>query len=141
MGARFESEVGEKCERLGAEVRRRHIVDRYRNATAQGQRQRRHRRALPEGRSANLATFHDRRQEIHDRFTEVAYRPARSYERFVTDSPSMRLSTMKKDQEIVRIEFTPEQKELVKKEIGKDADAVELTAHELEERIAPVYFQ
>jgi hypothetical protein len=50
----------------------------------------------------------------------------------------MRLPTMKKDQEIVRIEFTPEQKELVKKEIGKDADAVELTAHELEERIAPM---
>ena len=45
---------------------------------------------------------------------------------------------MKKDQEIVRIEFSPEQKELVKKEIGKDADAVELTAHELEERIAPI---
>ena len=44
---------------------------------------------------------------------------------------------MKKEQEIVRIEFTPEQKELIQKEIGKDADAVELTAQELEERIAP----
>ena len=44
---------------------------------------------------------------------------------------------MKKDQEIVRIEFTPEQKELIEKEIGKHADAVELTARELEERIAP----
>jgi len=44
---------------------------------------------------------------------------------------------MKNDKEIVRIEFTPEQKQLVKKEIGKDAEAVELTAQELEERIAP----
>ena len=44
---------------------------------------------------------------------------------------------MKKDQEIVRIDLTPEQKQLVKKEIGKDAEAVELSAQELEERIAP----
>ena len=47
---------------------------------------------------------------------------------------------MKKEQEIVRIELTPEQKQLVKKEIGKDAEAVELTAEELEARIAPVRF-
>ena len=45
---------------------------------------------------------------------------------------------MKKEQEIVRIELTPEQKQLVKKETGKDAEAVELTTQELEERIAPV---
>ena len=44
---------------------------------------------------------------------------------------------MKKEQEIVRIDFTPEQKQMVKKEIGKEADAVELTVNELEERIAP----
>lgn len=48
---------------------------------------------------------------------------------------------MKKENEIVRIEFTPEQKQLVKKEIGKEAEAVELTAHELEERIAPLMMQ
>ena len=45
---------------------------------------------------------------------------------------------MKKDQEIVRIEFTPEQKQLVKQQIGKESDAVELTVNELEERIAPI---
>jgi hypothetical protein len=44
---------------------------------------------------------------------------------------------MKKEKEIVRIELTPEQKQLVKQQTGKDADAVELTAQELEERIAP----
>jgi uncharacterized small protein (DUF1192 family) len=44
---------------------------------------------------------------------------------------------MKKEPEIVRIDLTREQKEQVKKEIGKDADAVELTVSELEERIAP----
>ena len=46
---------------------------------------------------------------------------------------------MKKDKEIVRIEFTPEQKQLIKQEIGMEAEAVELTAQELEERIAPRY--
>jgi len=44
---------------------------------------------------------------------------------------------MKKEKEIVRIELTPEQKQIVKQQTGKDADAVELTAQELEERIAP----
>jgi hypothetical protein len=44
---------------------------------------------------------------------------------------------MKKEKEIVRIELTPEQKQLVKQEIGKEAEAVELTVNELEERIAP----
>jgi hypothetical protein len=39
--------------------------------------------------------------------------------------------------EIIRLDLTPEQKQLVKKEIGKEADAVELTFQELEERIAP----
>lgn len=44
---------------------------------------------------------------------------------------------MSKDKEIVRIDLTPEQKQLVRKEVGKEADAVELTVKELEERIAP----
>ena len=44
---------------------------------------------------------------------------------------------MKSDKEIVRIELTPEQKQLIKKQTGKDGEAVELTVHELEERIAP----
>lgn len=44
---------------------------------------------------------------------------------------------MKKEQEIVRIDLTPEQKQLVRKEVGKEGDSVELTVKELEERIAP----
>jgi hypothetical protein len=36
-----------------------------------------------------------------------------------------------------RIELTPEQKSKVRAATGKDADAVELTVEELEERIAP----
>lgn len=39
--------------------------------------------------------------------------------------------------EPVRIKLTPEQQEMVKKATGKQADALELTAQELEERIAP----
>jgi hypothetical protein len=45
---------------------------------------------------------------------------------------------MKNEKEIVRIDLTPEQKQQIKKEIGKEVDAVELTAKELEERIAPI---
>lgn len=37
----------------------------------------------------------------------------------------------------IRITLTPEQKEEVRKATGKDADAVELSVEELEERIAP----
>jgi len=43
-----------------------------------------------------------------------------------------------KDQ--VRIQLTPEQKALVKSATGKDAEAVELSVSELEERIAPITF-
>jgi uncharacterized small protein (DUF1192 family) len=38
----------------------------------------------------------------------------------------------------IRIELTPEQKAKVRAVTGKDADAVELSVEELEERIAPV---
>jgi uncharacterized small protein (DUF1192 family) len=34
--------------------------------------------------------------------------------------------------------LTPEQKEQVRKATGKDAEAIELSVEELEERIAPV---
>lgn len=37
----------------------------------------------------------------------------------------------------VRIELTPEQKDKIRGVTGKDADAVELSVEELEERIAP----
>ena len=48
---------------------------------------------------------------------------------------------MKSDKEIVRIQLTPEQKQLIKTQTGKDAEAVELSVSELEERIAPITFQ
>jgi hypothetical protein len=37
----------------------------------------------------------------------------------------------------IRITLTPEQKEEVRKATGKEAEAVELSIEELEERIAP----
>ncbi|HTR21323.1 MAG TPA: hypothetical protein VMH88_10765 [Gemmatimonadales bacterium] len=40
--------------------------------------------------------------------------------------------------EPVRIKLTPEQSEMVKKATGKQAEALELTVNELEERIAPL---
>ncbi len=44
---------------------------------------------------------------------------------------------MSKEKEIIRIDLTNAQKQVVKKETGKDAEAIELTVGELEERIAP----
>ncbi len=39
--------------------------------------------------------------------------------------------------ERISIRLTPEQREMVRKATGKNAEALELTAEELEERIAP----
>ena len=47
---------------------------------------------------------------------------------------------MSKEKEIVRIDLTDAQKAVIKKETGKDAQAIELTVNELEQRIAPVRF-
>ena len=48
--------------------------------------------------------------------------------------------TQKNEKEVIRIDLTKAQKEQVKKEIGKEAEAIELTAEELESRIAPIHF-
>ena len=48
---------------------------------------------------------------------------------------------MSKEKEIVRIDLTNEQKQQLKKETGKEVEAIELTLTELEERIAPVIIQ
>jgi hypothetical protein len=44
---------------------------------------------------------------------------------------------MKNPKDQVRIELTPEQKAKISAATGKDAEAVELSVEELEERIAP----
>ena len=43
-----------------------------------------------------------------------------------------------KNANFVRLELTPEQKATVRNSIGREADAIELSAQELEERIAPL---
>ena len=43
--------------------------------------------------------------------------------------------------ETFRMTLTPEQKEQVRKTTGKDAEAIELSVEELEERIAPAKMQ
>jgi hypothetical protein len=43
-----------------------------------------------------------------------------------------------KNPNFVRLELTTEQKAQVRNSIGRDADAIELSAKELEERIAPM---
>ncbi len=40
--------------------------------------------------------------------------------------------------EPIRIQLTQEQREMVRKATGKNAEALELSAQELEERIAPM---
>lgn len=44
---------------------------------------------------------------------------------------------MSEDKKIIRIDLTPSQKEQVKVTTGREADAVELSVRELEERITP----
>ena len=44
---------------------------------------------------------------------------------------------MSKENEQVRITLTPEQRAMVKNATGKDAESLELSVQELEERIAP----
>jgi hypothetical protein len=46
-------------------------------------------------------------------------------------------TTMTDTKKIVRIDLTATQKEQVKATTGRDAEAVELTVQELEQRIAP----
>jgi hypothetical protein len=46
---------------------------------------------------------------------------------------------MSNPKEQFRIQLTPEQKSQVRAATGKDAEAVELSVEELEERIAPAY--
>ena len=43
-----------------------------------------------------------------------------------------------KKKQPLRIKLTPEQKKAVRKATGKDADHLELSVEELEERIAPM---
>ena len=45
--------------------------------------------------------------------------------------------TTKNEKEIVRIDLNQAQKEQLKAKVGRDAEAIELTVQELEERIAP----
>ncbi|HTT68921.1 MAG TPA: hypothetical protein VMF70_12930 [Gemmatimonadales bacterium] len=45
---------------------------------------------------------------------------------------------MEGHRELVRIKLTPAQREVIRKATGKKAEALELTAEELEERIAPM---
>jgi hypothetical protein len=52
-----------------------------------------------------------------------------------------RSRTMSKPQDLVRIELTKAQQENVKATTGKDAEAIELTVQELEERISPIHFR
>jgi len=48
--------------------------------------------------------------------------------------------TEKKENDVIRIDLTAEQKEKVKAATEKNADAIELTVQELEARIAPLRF-
>jgi hypothetical protein len=50
------------------------------------------------------------------------------------------MSDKNKEQEVIRIDLTEQQKTLVKQTIGRDAEALELDVQTLEERIAPKMF-
>ncbi len=47
---------------------------------------------------------------------------------------------MEKKKEAVRIELTEEQRNKIREATSKDAKAIELSAEELEERVAPIRY-
>jgi hypothetical protein len=57
-----------------------------------------------------------------------------------TDHDNSEGATMDKPRERIRIELTAEQKKQIKEASGEDVQAIELTAQELEDRIAPVSY-
>lgn len=63
--------------------------------------------------------------------------PPRVLSHHFTDLEVFMSENGKHSPELVRIDLTEEQKTQIKHSIGKDADAIELNAQELEERIAP----
>jgi hypothetical protein len=67
--------------------------------------------------------------------------PAGAEARFAGKPFSTKELRMPNEKEQVRIQLTPEQKALVKNVTGKDAEVVELSVTELEERIAPMMYQ
>jgi len=48
---------------------------------------------------------------------------------------------MTKEEPRIRIELTVEQKKQIKEASGEDVNAIEFTAQELEDRIAPIRFK
>ena len=57
-----------------------------------------------------------------------------------TDQNIREGATMDKKPQRIRIELTAEQKKQIKESSGEDVEAIELTAQELEDRIAPVRY-
>lgn len=55
-------------------------------------------------------------------------------------TPNTGETTMEKKNKPVRIELTEEQRNKIRETTGKDANAIELSAEELEERVAPIEF-
>ena len=56
-----------------------------------------------------------------------------------TDQDHGEGETMDKQKPRIRIELTAEQKKQIKEASGEDVQAIELTAQELEDRIAPIH--
>jgi hypothetical protein len=54
------------------------------------------------------------------------------------DTPRDGRSSMEKKNQPVRIELTDEQRNQIREATGKDANAIEFSAEELEERVAPI---
>jgi hypothetical protein len=56
----------------------------------------------------------------------------------VNSHANARGGVMKKEESRIRIELTVEQKKQIKEASGEDVNAIEFTAHELEDRVAPL---
>jgi hypothetical protein len=85
--------------------------------------------------TTNVPAFHVGARAIHEEFTEGlqihGHRNTAVTRRHIQEEP------MSNEGSQVRITLTPEQRAMVKNATGKDAESLELSVQELEERIAP----
>jgi hypothetical protein len=84
------------------------------------------------------STIHDRRRSDHAPFTESRDLDASHNRRTTPFSASLEEGAMKStDNRVIRLDLTQAQKAQVEQATGKQAEALELSVQELEERIAP----
>jgi hypothetical protein len=134
MGARLENQVGQQRQDFSSWLGRGTPLVRkgHRGRAKQCQSDTRHKTTLLQ-MLTNLRAIHEGARGIHAAFTDAIQ--IVTWFSVIYRHPKRR-STMTAPANF-RMVLTPEQKDQVRKATGKDAEVIELSVEELEERIAP----